>query len=86
MGKLLPFVPNVPVFVVDDDPSVRDTLVLLLKIEEYAAQGFGDGASFLEAVRSASPVCVILDRIFPANRDFMSCAGSPTNKLPRQSS
>jgi two-component system, LuxR family, response regulator FixJ len=47
MGQLLSLVPDIPVFVVDDDLSVRETLVLLLKIEGYAAQSFGDGASFL---------------------------------------
>lgn len=70
MGKFLPFVPDVPVFVVDDDPSVRETLVLLLKIEGYAAQGVGDGASFLEALRSASPACVILDLHLPGESGF----------------
>lgn len=70
MGKLLPFVPDVPVFVVDDDSSVREALVLLLKIEGYAAQGFGDGASFLEEVRSASPACVILDLHLPGESGF----------------
>jgi FixJ family two-component response regulator len=70
MGKLLPFVSDVPVFVVDDDSSVRETLVLLLKIEGYAAQGFSDGASFLEEVRSASPACVILDLHLPGESGF----------------
>lgn len=70
MGKLLSFVPDVPVFVVDDDVSVRETLVLLLKIEGYAAQGFGDGASFLEAVRSAPPACIILDLHLPGESGF----------------
>ena len=46
---------------------MRETLVLLLKIEGYAAQGFGDGASFLEAIRSTSPACVILDLHLPGD-------------------
>ena len=50
--------------------SVRETLVLLLKIEGYAAQGFGDGASFLEEVRSTSPACVILDLHLPGELGF----------------
>ncbi len=70
MGKLLPFVPDVSVFIVDDDPSVRETLVHLLKIEGYAAQGFGDSASFLEAFRSAPPACVILDLHLPGESGF----------------
>jgi two-component system, LuxR family, response regulator FixJ len=67
MGRLLSFVPDTPVFVVDDDLSVREALVLLLKIEGYAAQAFGDGASFLEAIRSTSPACVILDLHLPGD-------------------
>lgn len=70
MGKLLSFVSDVSIFILDDDPSVRETLVLLLKIEGYAAQGFGDGSSFLEAVRNASPACVILDLNLPGESGF----------------
>jgi two-component system, LuxR family, response regulator FixJ len=67
MGQLLPFVSDIPVFVVDDDLSVREALALLLKIEGYAPQSFGDGASFLEAVRRTSPACVILDLHLPGD-------------------
>jgi two-component system, LuxR family, response regulator FixJ len=67
MGRLISLVPDTPVFVVDDDLSVREALVLLLKIEGYAAQSFGDGASFLEAIRSTSPACVILDLHLPGD-------------------
>ncbi|OJU24980.1 MAG: DNA-binding response regulator [Nitrobacter sp. 62-13] len=70
MGQLLSFVPEVPVFIVDDDPSVREALVLLLKIEGYAPQCFGDGASFLDAVQSVSPACVILDLHLPGASGF----------------
>ena len=70
MGQLLSFVPEVPVFIIDDDPSVREALALLLKIEGYAAQCFGDGASFFEAVQSVSPGCVILDLHLPGETGF----------------
>lgn len=70
MGQLLSFVSEVPVFIVDDDPSVREALVLLLKIEGYAPQCFGDGASFLDAVQSVSPACVILDLHLPGASGF----------------
>jgi FixJ family two-component response regulator len=65
MGQLVSFVPDIPVFIVDDDLSVRDALVLLLRIEGYAAQSFADAASFLEAFRTVSPACVILDLHLP---------------------
>jgi FixJ family two-component response regulator len=70
VGQLLSFVPDIPVFIFDDDTSVRETLVLVLKIEGYAAQSFGDGASFFEAVRSTSPACVILDLHLPGESGF----------------
>jgi two-component system, LuxR family, response regulator FixJ len=37
MGQMLPFItPDVPVVIVDDDPSVRDALTLLLRIEGFS--------------------------------------------------
>jgi FixJ family two-component response regulator len=65
MGQLLSFAAEIPVFVVDDDLSVREALALLLKIEGYTPHCFGDGASFLEAIRNTSPACVILDLHLP---------------------
>ena len=67
MGQLLSFAAEIPVYVVDDDLSVREALALLLKIEGYTPQCFGDGASFLEAVRSTPPACVILDLHLPGS-------------------
>jgi len=47
MGQMLPFViTNAPVVVVDDDPSVRDALLLLLRLDGFEAQAFADGESF----------------------------------------
>lgn len=53
------------VFIVDDDPSVRDALSLLLRIEGFAPRVFGDAGSFLEAFRQRQPACVILDVNLP---------------------
>lgn len=57
--------PLLPVFVVDDDASVRDALALLLKLEGYAPSCFADGESFLEAVQDANPACIIPDLNLP---------------------
>jgi FixJ family two-component response regulator len=46
-------------------PSVRDARTLLLKIEGFSSQTFGDAESFLEALQSAKPSCVILDLHLP---------------------
>jgi FixJ family two-component response regulator len=52
-------------FIVDDDKSVSDALTLLLRLEGSTTQGFGDGRSFLEAIRARTPACVILDLQLP---------------------
>ncbi len=65
MGRVLPFPEDALIFIVDDDKSVGDALTLLLRIEGFKTQNFGDGGSFLEAVRLDKPACVILDLQLP---------------------
>jgi two-component system response regulator FixJ len=66
MGQMLPFaIQDGPVVVVDDDPSVRDALLLLLKIDGFEATAFTDGESFLESLRSFKPSCIVLDLQLP---------------------
>jgi FixJ family two-component response regulator len=66
MGQMLPFVmQDAPVVVVDDDPSVRDALLLLLRIDGFEARAFADGESFFEALQTFTPSCVILDLQLP---------------------
>ena len=56
---------NGEVFVVDDDPMVLNALTVFLTREGYQVAGFSDGASFLEAARSRTPICIILDVQMP---------------------
>ena len=49
------------VFVVDDDPAVRDSLTLLLEQEDFAVETFDSGEAFLAASRSARRSCAIVD-------------------------
>jgi FixJ family two-component response regulator len=60
-----PQAPAPSVIVVDDDASVRDALMLLLKLEGYAPSCFADGESFLDALDVSEPACVILDLTLP---------------------
>ncbi|MCZ0734613.1 response regulator transcription factor [Phreatobacter sp. AB_2022a] len=53
------------IFVVDDDPAVRDALGVVLSMEGFSVTGFADGASFLATARSQVPACVILDVHMP---------------------
>ena len=53
------------IFVVDDDPAVRDALSLVLSLEGYHVRGFSDGAAFLSAARAHVPSCIVLDVHMP---------------------
>jgi FixJ family two-component response regulator len=49
------------VFVVDDDPSVRRSVVRLLESAGLRVQGFASGEAFLEHERPTGPGCLVLD-------------------------
>jgi two-component system response regulator FixJ len=53
------------VFIVDDDPTVRDVLSEVFDQAGYKAISFVDGASFIAAARERIPACVILDIYMP---------------------
>ena len=57
--------PSREVFVVDDDPMVRDVLSEVFAQAGYQAVSFVDGASFVAAARERIPACVILDIYMP---------------------
>lgn len=66
MGQMLQSLPpDALIFVVDDDPAVRDALTLLLRIEGFSTRTFEDGPQFLQAIESTTPLCVILDLHLP---------------------
>ncbi|ESR26431.1 response regulator transcription factor [Lutibaculum baratangense] len=53
------------VYIVDDDPSVRDALELVFRLEGYESRGFGSGSDFLRIAKSDPPHCVLLDVHMP---------------------
>lgn len=55
------------IFVVDDDPSVRAALAIILGAEGYSVTGFADGESFLAAARSRIPECALIDVFLPGS-------------------
>jgi two-component system, LuxR family, response regulator FixJ len=57
--------PNREVFIVDDDPLVRDVLSEVFVQAGYQAVSFADGESFVAAARERIPACVILDIYMP---------------------
>lgn len=56
---------NLTVFIVDDDPSVRDALSLLLGVHDYRVAVFADAESFLKAYKKEWRGCVLLDIRMP---------------------
>jgi FixJ family two-component response regulator len=53
------------IFVVDDDPAVRDTLSLVLSTAGYQVICFADGAALLAVARSRTPAAILLDVHIP---------------------
>ncbi|WP_371323770.1 response regulator [Dechloromonas sp. ZY10] len=53
------------VFIVDDDPAVRDALGLLLGVHDYRVALFADGESFINAFRPEWRGCALLDIRMP---------------------
>jgi FixJ family two-component response regulator len=53
------------IFIVDDEPTIRDALSTVLKLEGYRVTAFPDGRAFLEAARTRKPDCVLLDVQMP---------------------
>jgi len=53
------------IYVVDDDPAVRELLSIILRNEGYEAVCFADGEALLAAMRSRDPLCIFLDLYIP---------------------
>ena len=53
------------VYIVDDDPAVRDSLDVLLAAESYAISSFASAQEFLAAAPALPPGCLITDIRMP---------------------
>jgi FixJ family two-component response regulator len=53
------------IFVVDDDPAVRETLSIVLSAGGYEVICFADGAALLSVARNRAPACILLDVHIP---------------------
>ena len=67
------------VFVVDDDPSVREALAGLLRSVGLEVQSFGSTQGFLQSKRPDAPGCLVLDVRLPGRSglDFQRSWPSP---------
>lgn len=57
--------PTSIVFVIDDDPLVRDSVTDLLAANGIAAHAFGSATEFIQAERPDIPACLVLDVELP---------------------
>ena len=55
------------VFVIDDDPSVREALDSLIRSVTLNVQSFGSTEEFLQAKRPDAPGCIVLDVRLPGS-------------------
>jgi|SRR5579862_2748213 len=69
-GSSHPRLPSAPVFVVDDDAAVLDSLKSLLDAEGFEVAGFESGATALPAIERAPPACLVLDLHMPVLGGF----------------
>jgi two-component system, LuxR family, response regulator FixJ len=63
MNQSMP--PRLPVYVVDDDDAVRDSLAFQIEAAGYEVKTFGSGGDFLNEAPSLPSGCVILDVRMP---------------------
>lgn len=53
------------IFIVDDDPAVRDSLALLLGLRGYATTSFASGEALLAGIGPDARGCILLDLRMP---------------------
>jgi len=74
------------IFCVEDDASIRDIEVYTLKSVGFQAEGFADGTSFFEALKTRMPELVLLDVMLPGEDGTMVLrklkANPSTSALP----
>jgi len=58
------------VLVIEDEPSIRNNIMLMLKVERYAASGAENGRVGLELARSDPPDLILCDVMMPEMDGF----------------
>jgi DNA-binding response OmpR family regulator len=61
------------ILVVEDELSLRETLVYNLKKQGYAVEAVGDGRAAIEAARRMNPDLIVLDIMLPELDGFEVC-------------
>ncbi|MTI42432.1 LuxR family two component transcriptional regulator [Roseibium hamelinense] len=53
------------IYIVDDDPAVRDALSVVFNLEGFEVETFSDGDTFVQSASKTHPACVLLDVHMP---------------------
>lgn len=61
------------ILVVEDEPSLQETLAYNLKKEGYSVEAVGDGLVALESARRLKPDLIVLDLMLPGLEGFEVC-------------
>jgi FixJ family two-component response regulator len=56
---------KLPVFVIDDDPAVRNSLQFALELEGYVVRTFANADQLLGRIDDERPCCLIVDYALP---------------------
>jgi DNA-binding response OmpR family regulator len=73
MRTVFPKAATQHVMVVDDDPDVREVLMLLLNKAGFDTVGASNGAQCLRLLRSVKPAVILLDLMMPGMDGFEVC-------------
>jgi DNA-binding response OmpR family regulator len=69
------------ILLVEDDPTLRDTLAMTLEANGYAVTGLADANNLTEQVRRGAPEVVILDVMLPGLDGLSACRALRTADL-----
>ena len=72
---------NAQVYIVDDDPAIRDALGSLLADSGLQVQSYADGDAFLATSLQQRPACVLLDVALPGMSGYEVQAALKTRGL-----
>lgn len=80
----MPHAPPAKVFIIDDDPAVRDSLGLLLEIHGLAVATYGSTDAFIKEYRCPPHGCLILDQHLAdtTGLDFLESATGKSLGIP----
>ncbi len=74
------------IYVVEDDPSIREIEMMALKNSNYLVQAFGKASSFFEKMEEIIPNLILLDIMLPDEDGYSIVrkirAGEKTRKIP----